>query len=357
MTTIDPTPDDRLSAISSRRSWRPSAPPASPLAARPRPVAERRGVRAEPGPPLPLAVGRGADRDDQDRDQGRRRGRHASRRRRRQRRSRTTRRAATRSATASGRPAASTASPASPAMLRTASRCGCASRATSSTGARSSGARPTPRHRTGATTPRRSPSTSSATSRASATTSTATTIPTTSTPSSRRTRGRSRAPAGTCTTFGRCDTATLQMPYDVPSSTAKYSTCLDLSTVLTLTASSTAIAVGSATTLTATLKVVDDDGLPAASAATPSPAERSPSSDVLPVRRPGRPSARWVPARRPAPTCSPSGRRATTDYRAVFTTPSNEGINGDSSPVVRVVRHGRASRRPPAAAEIAAPCL
>ena len=36
-------------------------------------------------------------------------------------------------------------------------------------------------------------------------------------------------------TFGRCDVATLQVKYDVTSSTAKYSTCLDLATVLTLT--------------------------------------------------------------------------------------------------------------------------
>ena len=28
--------------------------------------------------------------------------------------------------------------------------------------------------------------------------------------------------------FGRCDVATLQLQYDVPSSAAKYSTCLDL---------------------------------------------------------------------------------------------------------------------------------
>ena len=87
-------------------------------------------------------------------------------------RSRTPPRDPTSSAMASGRPAASTASPASPGTPRTASRCGCASRATSSTGARSSGARRTRRPRTAAMTPRRSRSTSSVTSRASTTTST-----------------------------------------------------------------------------------------------------------------------------------------------------------------------------------------
>ena len=36
--------------------------------------------------------------------------------------------------------------------------------------------------------------------------------------------------------FGRCDVATLQREYDVPNTTAKYSTCLDLSTTLTIAA-------------------------------------------------------------------------------------------------------------------------
>ena len=115
-----------------------------------------------------------------------------------------------------------------PRAPRPASRCGCASRATSSTGARSSGARRTPARPTAATTPRRSRSTSSATSRASTTTSTTPTTRTTSTPSSRPTRGRSRPPAGTCTSFGRCDVATLQLQYDMqtcePRSTRPAST-------------------------------------------------------------------------------------------------------------------------------------
>ena len=50
------------------------------------------------------------------------------------------------------------------------------------------------------------------------------------------------------------------MLYDLTSWTAKYSTCLDLATVLTIGASPTSVVIGGATTLTATLKVVDDDG-------------------------------------------------------------------------------------------------
>ena len=39
-------------------------------------------------------------------------------------------------------------------------------------------------------------------------------------------------PAGTRTRFGRCDVASLQLQYDMPSWGAKYSTCLDLATTL-----------------------------------------------------------------------------------------------------------------------------
>ena len=46
---------------------------------------------------------------------------------------------------------------------------------------------------------------------------------------------------------------------------------------------------------------------------------------------------------------------ATTDYRAVFKTPSDEGINGDSSPVVRV--SVAACIASAVGAGIAAPCL
>ena len=59
--------------------------------------------------------------------------------------------------------------------------------------------------------------------------------------------------------FGRCDVARLQIMYDTLTTAAKFSTCLDMSTVLTIAASPTQIVVGNATTLVATLKVVDAD--------------------------------------------------------------------------------------------------
>jgi hypothetical protein len=47
---------------------------------------------------------------------------------------------------------------------------------------------------------------------------------------------------------------------------------------------------------------------------------------------------------------------STTEYRAVFKTPPDEGINGDSSPVVKVLV-GQCVASPIGVAEIAAPCV
>ena len=125
------------------------------------------------------------------------------------------------------------------------------------------------------------------------------------------------------------------MQYDVASWSTDYSTCLDLSTVLTLSASSTSVAYGGSTTLTATLKVADLAGY---------------------VRLGGNPvTGRKVSLqRRPAggttwstvvtmPTGSTSGTyvssqklQASAEFRAVFTTPSDEGLNGDTSGTVSV---------------------
>jgi len=135
--------------------------------------------------------------------------------------------------------------------------------------------------------------------------------------------------------FGRCDVATLQRQYDMQSWTAKYSTCLDLTTVLTLTASPTVVALGGTTTLTATLTVADYDSY---------------------VRLGGNPvSGRVVTLQRRAPSTTtwanvgtmPVGASAGTyvllqrltadaEYRAVFASPTTEGLDGDISPTVRV---------------------
>jgi hypothetical protein len=136
-------------------------------------------------------------------------------------------------------------------------------------------------------------------------------------------------------TFRRCDVATLQMMYDLVNTSAKYSTCLDLATILSLGASTTTIPSGGSVTLTASLKVVDADdyrklgGNPVSGRTVT--LQRRPAGGTtwttVGTMSPGAAAGTYVLVHSPA---------AATDYRAVFSTPSNEGINGDTSPTVRV---------------------
>lgn len=153
-------------------------------------------------------------------------------------------------------------------------------------------------------------------------------------------------------TLRRCDTATLELRYDIPSATSKYSTCLDLSTVLSLSASPSTLVVGGSTTLTATLKVVDDDaylllGGNNVTGRIVTLQRRAPGSTAwTAVGTMGATSSGYVTTQRPG---------TTTEYRAVFSTPSDEGINGDSSPAVTVSVGGCVAAAA-SAASIAAPC-
>jgi hypothetical protein len=136
-------------------------------------------------------------------------------------------------------------------------------------------------------------------------------------------------------TFRRCDVATLQMLYDLVNTSAKYSTCLDLATVLSLGASTTTIPKGGSLTLTASLKVVDADeyrklgGNPVTGRTVT--LQRRPAGGTtwtsVGTMSAGAAAGTYVLSQSPA---------GFTDYRAVFSTPSNEGINGDTSPTVRV---------------------
>jgi hypothetical protein len=136
-------------------------------------------------------------------------------------------------------------------------------------------------------------------------------------------------------TFRRCDVATLQLQYDMVSTTAKYATCLDLTTVLTLGATPGSIAAGSSTTITATLKVVDYDSYLRGGGNLVSG-----RAVILQRRAPG--ATTWTTVGTMAAgsvlgtyvmTQAPT---ADTDYRAVFNSPPEEGLNGDTSPTIRV---------------------
>ena len=135
--------------------------------------------------------------------------------------------------------------------------------------------------------------------------------------------------------FGPCDTATLQMQYDVALASSALSTCLDLATVLTLAASSTQVADGGVATFSATLKVATDTSYVRLSGNTLS------KRTVRLQRRPIG-STTWSTIATMTPG-SPTGTYsvslslyATADYRAVFSTPTTEGLRGDTSPTIRV---------------------
>lgn len=135
--------------------------------------------------------------------------------------------------------------------------------------------------------------------------------------------------------YGRCDVATLQVRYDALTSATPISTCLHLSTVLTLTASPTSISYGGSTKLTATLRI------------TTSSSYRRLSGNALSsrtVRLQRRPvgGSTWTTIATMSPGAS-SGTYATSltmqvsaEFRAVFPSPSTEGLTGDTSGTVRV---------------------
>ncbi|MEA2610415.1 MAG: hypothetical protein QOG32_141 [Chloroflexota bacterium] len=136
-------------------------------------------------------------------------------------------------------------------------------------------------------------------------------------------------------TFGRCDVASLQLQYDVATWVAKYSACLDLATVGTLTAAPTAILVGDATTLTASLKV-------AALASYGRLGGNPVAGRIVTLQRRAPGATAWIAAG----TMAAGAVAGTyllaqrpgldTEYRAVFATPAAEGINGSASTTVRV---------------------
>lgn len=138
--------------------------------------------------------------------------------------------------------------------------------------------------------------------------------------------------------FGPCDVATLQREYDVPSATAKYSTCLDISTALTIAAAPTSVPYGGTATLTATLKVADV-------AAYERLRGNAVSGRTVTLQRRAAGATAWINVG--AMTAGSSGKytlamklQSPTEFRASFKTPSDEGLNGDTSPAVAVAVGG-----------------
>ena len=125
--------------------------------------------------------------------------------------------------------------------------------------------------------------------------------------------------------FGRCDVATLQQQYDVPSASALYSTCLDVPTELSIAASRSSVAAGAMVTFTAALGSDGTGKLSnnAVSGRTMALQQRLASGwSDLATMAPGSAAGTYVTS---------LNVWATRDYRAVFRKPANEGLRASSS--------------------------
>jgi len=134
--------------------------------------------------------------------------------------------------------------------------------------------------------------------------------------------------------FGPCDVASLQREYDVSSASSTYSRCLDLSTVLTLSAAPASIAYATSTTLTATLKV-------ASTASYDRLRGNAVSGRTVTLQRRSAGTTAWIAVGTMAAGSTGTYRmsitlRGATEFRAIFKTPTAEGLVGDTSPTVSV---------------------
>lgn len=151
-----------------------------------------------------------------------------------------------------------------------------------------------------------------------------------------QTYSRTRAKTGwDMHVYGPCDTATLQMKYDLPTLSSLYSRCLDLVTVLTLSISDTSVAYGGLVDFTAYLKVATNTAYGRLSA-------NPIGARTVRLQRRAIGSTTWanlvtLAQSSTAGTYVASLRLfSTADFRVVFATPSNEGVRGDTSPIVRI---------------------
>jgi hypothetical protein len=136
--------------------------------------------------------------------------------------------------------------------------------------------------------------------------------------------------------FGRCDVARLQLEYERRDPSNPVSTCLGLASVLTTSASTTYLVPGNSVRFTANLKL--------ASSAAAEAMSGDPLSDrtiVLQRRAVG--GATWSTVGTMASSTTAEGAygltiypAATYDYRVTFSSPSNEGVSGSTSGIVRV---------------------
>lgn len=135
--------------------------------------------------------------------------------------------------------------------------------------------------------------------------------------------------------LGVCDVARLQIRYDTQHASYPYSTCLDLPTELSLSRSPSWVPYGGTVTFTAFLKIVTVADYGRLSG---NPVSRR--TIKLQRRPPG--GTTWTTIAT-MPYTTPTGTYAialrlygSAEFRAVFSTPTDEGLRGDSSPMVSV---------------------
>lgn len=137
--------------------------------------------------------------------------------------------------------------------------------------------------------------------------------------------------------YGRCDVARLQIRYEPRSASTPISTCLDLGTDLFLSASpSGSVAYGSGVTMTATLRI-DSDAVYASLAGD------ALAGRTVWLQRRAVNGSTWTDLVQLTSQSSNPGRYSrsitvtgTYDYRARFATPSNEGLTGSASAILRI---------------------
>jgi hypothetical protein len=135
--------------------------------------------------------------------------------------------------------------------------------------------------------------------------------------------------------FGRCDVASLQRKYDMLSWDARYSTCLDLTTRLAISAPAW-VTYGANIPFSATLTVADLDAYERLGG-------NPVSSRTIKIQRRPPGVAAWVSvgtmvaaAGAGAYTFIAPSQTATHEWRAVFTKPAGDGLRGAASPIVTV---------------------
>lgn len=136
--------------------------------------------------------------------------------------------------------------------------------------------------------------------------------------------------------YGRCDVARLQIRYEPLTSSTPISTCLDLSTDLSLSPSSGSFAHGTSVTLTARLKIAGDSIYPNLSG------DPLTGRSVVLQRR-ALSSSTWATIGDMSAVTDGTGRYVRTlaltttyDWRAVFSAPWDEGLDGAVSNVSRL---------------------